>query len=135
MSWVDTIAIDPGLTIGVAILDPDGGIVDSFTIDANDSKRCRLVLRALCADGVCDRASFVVEKGPQFGRHNDALLTNIEDILTASIPGAFLTWLAPGNWKHHPAARLTADEREGRTVHERDAIGMGRVHQTRNKGA
>ena len=135
MSWVDTIAIDPGLTVGVAILDPDGGIIDTFTIDANDSKRCRLVLRALCREGTLDRASFVVEKGPQFGRHNDALLSSIEDIIIASVPGAFLTWIAPGNWKHHPAATLTADERKGRTVHERDAIGMGRVHQTRNKGA
>lgn len=121
------LAIDPGVTIGIAMID-GRTIIETAAIDTR-SEDWETSLRAwLMSYG--DDAEIVCEAGPSMGRHHDDILRRIETFVIRYANQ--IHWLTPSRWKGHPASRLTRSERKQlKTPHERDAVGMARVWQTR----
>lgn len=124
------IAIDPGVTIGLALLSQhDGSIIETAAIDTKGEWRISLRSWLVSYD---DEAEVVCEAGPSFGRHNDDILRRVEELVLNYANE--VRWLTPSRWKGHPKAKLTRAETTGRTKHEHDAAGMGRVWIHLHKG-
>lgn len=113
------IIFDPGVSTGAAVLEDDGTVVDSWTL--HEVGEVERKVRHL--HGAYPDADVVVEQPPLLGGNYRPHTQQIE----AAISGAFseITWVSPGQWKGHPAARSDSSMR-GKTQHEKDAVSLGR---------
>jgi hypothetical protein len=109
------LAIDPGITTGVALLEYDGSIIQTYEVtgEADDVVAC--VKQEACH-------AVVIEKGP-LSRANE-YLDQLDGLLRAAFPDA--TWLYPGEWKGTP--RALAEVKGVLSHHARDAVRMGREY-------
>lgn len=121
-------AVDPGRTIGLAVVRVTGEIVDAGVVSVEEYNWREQMITMVSAR---PRETMVLaEQGPSFGRHNDSLMKSIEFLISEH--SRDVQWMTPATWKGHPAARLSADDKQLLTTkHERDAVGMARVWLSR----
>lgn len=110
------IAIDPGLSTGVAQFGSKGELLSSFT-STPPNDRLRLFLQ------VVPDAVIVCEQGPSFSRRQQEACEPVEALVRASPPDVH--WIRPTTWKPSPAAKLLSSDNPS-TKHEKDAIRLGR---------
>lgn len=109
------LAIDPGITTGVAVLDSTGAVVSSYELSGDPE----FVIDEL------EREAFtcaVIEQGPP-GRNNP-FLDDLDARLRATFTDA--CWMRPSEWKGSPRAQQSVDDVRSR--HARDAARMGREY-------
>lgn len=118
---VRLLCIDPGATVGVAILDREGRVLEAYTIEDTVAGVAEQLLRVE-ADEV------VIEKGPHFS--NSPYTQNLQTMLGIAFKDHSLTWMLPAEWKDHPEGKKVYgdDHQVIPNVHCRDAAGMGRVY-------
>lgn len=126
------VALDPGITTGMAVLsDPEGYLLatTNWTPD-NLEQSLDVMVRHLHIEGYT--LSAVVEKMPRSGGRSEDDLDRVRRTIhmvleeTFEIPTQFIT---PGEWKPSRVARTAVlpKEWEGQrlTAHQKDAIKMG----------
>jgi len=109
------LAIDPGLTTGVAVLNYRGEVIFANELSGDPD-----LIVATCAE--IPHQDEVIEEGPP--NRNNPFLDDLDGRLRAEFPDA--VWLRPADWKSTPRASTPIPRRTIRSVHVRDAIHMGR---------
>lgn len=107
------LAIDPGISTGVVLLDDDGTVLQAHTL--TEHALSSLTTVALLADVV------VMERLPE---KVEPILARIVTVLKTWFPDAVL--IGPGTWKPVMATRMIPDLP---SVHQRDAYGLGAYYQ------
>jgi hypothetical protein len=111
------LAIDPGITTGVALLDYDGSILESYEVTGDEAQ----AVVDLIAKEV--HQAVVIEKGPPLVRIN-AFLEELDRLLHLTFPDA--AWMYPGEWKGTPRSMVEVTGVPSK--HARDAVRMGREY-------
>lgn len=117
---IQLVAIDPGLSTGVAVIHSDGTAV-SFTTVAPHDELDRFL------DKLDENVNIVCEQGPRNRRQADACTPVEARVKQLANP---IHWVRPTDWKPNPHARLEPSDKPG-TKHERDATRMGRWFKAR----
>lgn len=120
------LAIDPGVTTGVALIDEEGTVVDTWAI--RDVASIEYVLVTVHDD--YPSTQVIAEAPPQYAGHYRSHTQDVEMVVKRHFPD--VEWVPPGQWKGHPATRPTSELR-GLTQHEKDAVGLARWFRT-NRG-
>jgi hypothetical protein len=121
------LAFDPGVSTGIAILEEDGSVVNTY-VRSFDEMSDEFITGL---SNIYKDAAAVAEQGPLTGNYRP-LTQTIEERLRKAFPK--IEWVTPGQWKGHPAAR-SAQALPRLTQHERDAVGLGRWFKARrNRG-
>lgn len=123
---METLAFDPGVTTGVAVLAPTGDVLSTYALRSREDVKGM----AIRLNDRHQGAAVVIEQGPLQGGNYRPLIQGIEEDLREIFPDA--AWVGPGEWKGHPSARPTHVMR-GLTQHEKDAVGLGRFHQAKRR--
>jgi hypothetical protein len=110
------LAIDPGITTGVALLDHDGSIIESYEVKGDEA----YAIVALIADETYH--DVVIEQGP--ASRDNRFMDELDGWLRAVFPDAH--WLLPGEWKGTPRAMQKVDG--VLSHHAKDAVRMGREY-------
>ncbi len=110
------LAIDPGVTTGVALLNQAGEVILANELRGDPSTVAK-VLAEIPAEDV------VIEQGPIGYGRSSAYLEELDFRLKEVFPNA--TWLRPVEWKGTPRAQTPVNEK---SVHVKDAVRMGREH-------
>lgn len=112
------VAVDPGVTTGVAVLRSFKGQtrVERTFVSRYPHEGLGEQLLNVNADYI------VAERGPSRRRQPEACLI-VEQILYELFPDR-VEWVRPAEWKGHPRSALPPGVYP-RTLHERDACGMG----------
>jgi len=108
------LAIDPGITTGVALLDYDGTVIESYEVNGDEA----YAIVALIAEEVSNEV--VIERGP--AARSNVFLDELDGWLRAVYPDAH--WMTPGEWKGTP--RSMQEVNGVPSHHARDAVRMGR---------
>lgn len=108
------LAIDPGMTTGVAVLNSQGEVILATELYGDTD----LVVRTLASVQSDDQ---VIEQGPP--NRNNAYLDDLDGRLRQQYPDA--TWMRPSDWKSTPRAESPVADS---SIHVRDAVRMGREH-------
>jgi hypothetical protein len=136
---LDTLALDPGLTTGFAILDDNGAVMGCGNLDvAVLHEGLDQVIRTVNRTG--HEMEVVVER-IAVGRQGKLQLSLSYVLVTIdhliSLYGLTRHDYTPGTWKTSAIARLDVGyiRPDGKTLtpHERDAIGLGR-YRIRKRG-
>lgn len=117
------LAFDPGVSTGIAILQDDGSIVNTYVRSFDEMSEEFI-------DGLArmyPKARTVAEQGPVTGNYRP-LTQTIEERLRRAFPS--IEWVLPGQWKGHPAAK-PSQALPRMTQHEKDAVGLGRWFKVR----
>jgi len=109
------IGIDPGNTVGIAIL--GHGYVEFYSIVWHE-------FRQFIEQDVPEGLLWVVERGPQ---HSTAIQSLLEAETCRLAPANDLVWISPGLWKPVVKARWGFHP-EARNQHERDAYALLQYH-------
>lgn len=116
---MSTIAIDPGVTTGVAVFDDDDLLVRTFA--------CRDPYLELVQELTARHdATVILERPPTGKKHQPEATDRVIGLVTRYAPSS-PTLIAPAAWKSHPAGfrGRKRSEASQRTVHELDACGIG----------
>lgn len=108
------LAIDPGITTGVALLDYDGTVLSSYEVAGDEASA---VVAIICQETAQE---VVIERGP-LSRANQ-FLDELDGVLRLTFPDA--TWMYPGEWKGTPRSQQAVNG--VLSHHARDAVRMGR---------
>jgi hypothetical protein len=108
------LAIDPGITTGVALLDHDGSVIESYEVNGDEAK----AMVDLIAKEV--HQAVVIERGP--ASRSNPFLDELDGWLRASFPDA--VWMYPGEWKGTPRSQQEVNGVPSH--HAKDAVRMGR---------
>lgn len=112
------LAFDPGATLGVALVE-DHRLLMQLEVPAD--AHLTGTLKTLKEQN--PTAHIVAEKGPDWGRHNWAVLIAVENALN-DVFGREVVWVQPGQWKGSPFSRVKGKP-EYIGPHARDAAGLG----------
>jgi hypothetical protein len=113
------LAFDPGHTTGIAVLtDEHASVVRTWALGIEDAK---VRIRTLAHDH--PDAVVVAEAPPEWGGNNRGGTQQVEEAIRTAFPDT--VWVNPGQWKGTPASRIEIPEWV-RTVHEKDAVKLGR---------
>lgn len=120
------IAIDPGITTGVAVLDDDGDVSYTYTLrgSAEDVVSNLLVEASTIFDAPVTGEDIVIEQGPSV--RQIPYLDDLDARLRIAFPCA--TWMRPTEWKDYPGAKDPLGSYVAVSQHARDAARMGRVY-------
>lgn len=110
------LAIDPGITTGVALLDYDGSVIESYEVNGDEA----YAIVALIAEETSNEV--VIERGP--AARSNTFLDELDGWLRAVYPDA--RWMYPGEWKGTP--RAMQDVSGVLSHHAKDAVRMGREY-------
>jgi hypothetical protein len=108
------LAIDPGITTGVAVLDHDGSIIETYEVKGDEAYAVAAIIAEETSHDV------VIERGP--GSRNNPFLDELDGWLRALFPDAY--WMYPGEWKGTP--RSMQEVNGVLSNHAKDAVRMGR---------
>lgn len=113
------LAIDPGVTTGVALVSPLGDVVRSETLQTSDLHILRAMLREH------PDAAVLIEQGPQFERHNRPSIELVERVVEED-GREDVAWISPSQWKNSPTNKRAVGVR---SKHVKDAVRMARWFQ------
>lgn len=119
------ISFDPGATTGVAVVDKNGDIVATFAFSLSELRDFVELLKWLD----CFPIPIAIEVGPQF-QHHSPITMQAEAAILNVFPDAVT--ISPGQWKGHPAADWHQLSKL-RSKHERDAVGLARWFQNKER--
>lgn len=113
------LAIDPGVTTGIALVNPQGDFVRGYEVQPHDLHIVREMLR-LYPD-----AAVLIEKGPAFESHNRPYMEQVERIVEED-GREDISWVTPSQWKNSPTNRREVPKG---SKHMADCVRMARWHQ------
>lgn len=115
----DILAFDPGVTVGVCVLDTTGSVLLSVSLawdhfDLDYGRRLRETHSSV--------SDVVVEEGPSWTQNHRIEVQSVEHVLRQVFPDAH--WVRPSEWKGTPQASNADIPLGSITQHERDAVKM-----------
>jgi hypothetical protein len=119
--YTPVIVFDPGAYTGFAALASDGEVLITFTFNLQDLEGFLYLVQY-----IVDDVEVVVEAGPEYGHHSP-ITRRAEAKILDVFPEAHR--VPPTRWKSHPAYRKRVQMPKRVTVHEHDAIRLGRWYQ------
>jgi len=112
------IAIDPGMSAGIAMFDHREFLVRVFTSKHPHAPLREVLLANADVLVVCERAPRLRRRQPSTTEFVEALVARFANKRVD---------VRPTDWKGHPGARLMRPDYDAAsTVHERDAVSIGR---------
>lgn len=111
------LAFDPGVTTGIAVLENDGTVLETYAASLDEAE---IIIPNLA--NAHEDPSVVIEAPPAMGGNYRPITQRIEELLRRHFPDA--RWTNPGQWKGTPASRTPVEKKL--TQHEKDAVHLGR---------